>query len=55
MKPVDSNGRMIWIADAHRGDGERFVAHAEELLTAFVELESAIRAADSQRIAEGVK
>ena len=40
---IDSNGRTIWIADAHRGDGKRFVVHADELLTAFVELESAIR------------
>ena len=32
-----------WIADAHRGDGKRFVARADEKLTAFVELESAIR------------
>jgi hypothetical protein len=30
-------------ADAHRGDGKRFVVHADEKLTAFVELESAIR------------
>ena len=41
---VDSNGRTIWIADAHRGDGKRFVVRADEKLTAFVELESAIRA-----------
>jgi hypothetical protein len=34
---------MIWIADAHRGDGKHFVVHADELLTAFVELESAIQ------------
>ena len=34
---------MIWIADAHRDDGERFVVRADEKLTAFVELESAIR------------
>ena len=33
----------MWIADAHRGDGKRFVVHADEKLTAFVELESAIR------------
>jgi hypothetical protein len=33
---------MIWIADAHRGDGRRFVARADEKLTAFLELESAI-------------
>jgi hypothetical protein len=32
-----------WIIDAHRGYGKRFVAHAEEKLTAFVELESATR------------
>jgi hypothetical protein len=36
-------GRTIWIADAHRGDGKRFVVRAEEKLTAFLELESAIR------------
>ena len=33
---VDSNGRTIWIADAHRGDGMRFVARADEKLTALV-------------------
>ena len=32
-----------WIADAHRDDGKRFVVHAEEKLTAFMELESATR------------
>jgi len=32
-------GRTIWIADAHRGDGKRFVVRADELLTAFVETE----------------
>ena len=35
-----------WIADAHRGNGKRFVVHADELLTAFVELESAIRSGE---------
>jgi hypothetical protein len=30
--------------DAHRGDGKRFVVRAEDKLTAFLELESAIRA-----------
>ena len=28
---------MIWIADAHRNDGKRFVVHADEKLTAFLE------------------
>jgi len=41
VSAIDSNGRTIWIADAHREDGKRFVVHADELLTAFVELESA--------------
>jgi hypothetical protein len=39
---VDSNGRTIWIADAHRGDGKRFVVQADETLTAFVELARAV-------------
>jgi hypothetical protein len=40
---VDSEGRTIWIVDAHRSDGKRFIVRADEKLTAFVELESAIR------------
>jgi hypothetical protein len=40
---VVSEGRTIWITDAHRDDGKRFIVHAEEKLTAFVELEAAIR------------
>jgi hypothetical protein len=42
VSAIDSNGRTIWIADAHRDDGKRFVMRADEKLTAFVELESAI-------------
>ena len=30
------------VADAHRDDGKRFVVHAEEKLTALLELEAAI-------------
>jgi hypothetical protein len=44
VSAVDSEGCTIWITDAHRGDGKRFVVRADEKLTAFVELESAIRA-----------
>jgi hypothetical protein len=40
---VDSNGLTIFVADAHRDDGKRFVVHADEKLTAFVELELAVR------------
>jgi hypothetical protein len=39
---VDSNGRTIFVADAHRDDGKRFVVRADEKLTAFVELKSEI-------------
>ena len=42
MSAIDANGQTIWIVDAHRDDGMRFVVHADEKLTAFVELESAI-------------
>jgi hypothetical protein len=31
---IDSNGRTIWIADAHRDDGKHFFVQAEEKLTA---------------------
>jgi hypothetical protein len=43
VSAIDSNGRTIWIADAHPDDGKRFVVRADEKLTAFLELESAIR------------
>jgi hypothetical protein len=41
---LDREGRTTWIADAHRDDGKRFVVHADEKLTAFLELEAAIQA-----------
>ena len=43
VSAIDSNGRTIWIADAHRDDGKRFVVRADEKLTAFVELEAGRR------------
>jgi hypothetical protein len=39
VSAMDSEGRTIWIVDAHRGDGRRFIVHADEKLSAFVELE----------------
>ena len=39
VSAVDSEGRTIWIVDAHRDDGKRFIVHADEKLSAFVELE----------------
>jgi hypothetical protein len=40
---VDFLGRTIWIVDAHRDDGKRYVVRADEKLRAFLELESAMR------------
>ena len=42
VSAVSCEGRTIWIADAHRDDGRRFVVRADEKLTAFVELGSTI-------------
>jgi len=33
VSAVDSQGRTIWIADAHRGDGKRFIVRADEKLS----------------------
>ena len=41
VSAIDPNGRTIWIVDVHRDDGKRYVVHADEKLTAFLELESA--------------
>ena len=43
VSAVDREGRTIWIVDAHRDDGKRFVVRADDVLTAFVELKSAIQ------------
>jgi hypothetical protein len=42
VSAVDSQGRMIWIVDVH-GYGKRFIVRTDEKLTAFLELEPAIR------------
>jgi hypothetical protein len=42
VSAIDSNGRTIWIVDAHRDNGKRFIVRADEKLTAFMELESTI-------------
>jgi len=38
VSTIDSQGRTIWIADAHR-DGKKFIVRDNEILTAFLELE----------------
>ena len=42
VSAIDSQGQTIWVADAHRGDENRFIVRADEKLTAFLELKSAI-------------
>ena len=53
VSAVDSNGQTIWIADAHRSGEKRFVVHADEKLTASVELESAMRARQEAGTGDG--
>ena len=43
VSAIDSNGRTIWIVDAH-GYGKRFIVRADQKLMPFLELESALRA-----------
>ena len=43
LSAEESNRRTIFVADAHRVDGKRYVVRADEKLTAFAEPESAIR------------
>jgi hypothetical protein len=41
VSAIDCKGRTIWIVDVH-GYGKRFIVRADELLSAFLELERAI-------------
>jgi hypothetical protein len=41
VSAFDLEGRTIWIVDAH-GYGKRFIVRADEILTAFMELQRAI-------------
>jgi hypothetical protein len=43
VSAIDSNGRTIWIADAHRGDGKRFAADAARTLSSSGGLELGLR------------
>jgi hypothetical protein len=42
VSAVTSEGRIIWVVDAHRDDGRHFVVHADDKFTAFLELERAV-------------
>jgi hypothetical protein len=39
---IDSTGRVLFTADAHRDNGKRFIVRADEKLTAFLELENQV-------------
>ena len=41
VSALDCQGRTIWILDAH-GYGKHFIVRADELMTAFIELQTAI-------------
>jgi len=37
---VTRQGRRWWVVDAYQSDGKRYIVHSDELLSAFVELET---------------
>ena len=41
VSAIDCERRTVWIVDAH-GYGKRFIVRADEMLSAFLELETAI-------------
>jgi hypothetical protein len=47
-------GRTIWIVDAHRDDGKRFVVHGDEKVTAFMELGSAVHASTRRSVIQSM-
>jgi hypothetical protein len=50
VSALGAHGRTIWIADAHRDDGRRFIVRAVEKLTAFLELHTAVCSGSDQII-----
>jgi len=42
VSALDCEGRTIFVADAHRDDGQRLIVRADEKLTAFVESQAVI-------------
>jgi hypothetical protein len=43
ISSTDHEGRQFWVVAAEREDAGRFIVHADEMLTAFLELQAAIR------------
>lgn len=46
---VNHEGRGIFVVDAHRDDGKRYVVRSDEKLTAFLQAEQITRDADDHR------
>jgi len=46
VSDMDSKGRTIFVGDARRGDNQWLIVRADEKLTAFVELQSAVQASE---------
>jgi hypothetical protein len=42
ISSTDRNGRQFWVMAAERSDAGRFIVHAPDMPTAFVELHAAI-------------
>jgi len=47
VSAVDSQGRTVWIVDADRNNGKRFVIRSDEMLSAFAEKRQAIAYAET--------
>jgi len=43
VSTINSKGQTIFVVDAHRDDGRRFIVLADDKLSAFVELERVTR------------
>lgn len=42
ISSTDHKGRQFWVVAAERKDAGRFIVHADEMRTAFLELQTAI-------------
>jgi hypothetical protein len=51
VSAFDREGHTIWIVDAHR-NGKCFIVRAEEILTAFVELEKSLQGLRQRRFSK---
>ena len=43
ISSTDDEGRQFWVVAAERKSAGRFIVHADEMLTAFLELQGGIR------------